>query len=129
MVSYCFQSRFAEAVRSGAKTQTIRKERKRPSRHAKPGERITLYDGHRGNAVLIGEAQCLSVTPIIIEAARVVEDPCPTTAPKIIQGTRALNAFARRDGFDSWELLRRWFVEQYGDGDFHGVLIAWELIR
>lgn len=46
MVAYNFQARFAPLVESGRKTITIR-TRGTARRHARPGDRVQLYTGHR----------------------------------------------------------------------------------
>ena len=47
MVAYAFQERFADKVARGEKTQTIRAPRAGKSKHAAPGERVTLYKNMR----------------------------------------------------------------------------------
>ena len=59
-----FKREFAEAVRSGAKRQTIRARRKRPFRI---GDVLYLYTGLRTKKCRkLGEAECILVAPVTI---------------------------------------------------------------
>lgn len=133
MVAYSFKQRFANPILYGLgltpvgesdplfKRQTIRADRKR---HARPGEELQLYTGMRTkHCHLIGRARCISVDPIEIHvlAGRVI-----IRQTSIISG-RALDDFARADGFKMWGEMREfWHVEHPGQHVFTGVLIKWE---
>lgn len=118
MVAYNFQVRFADAVASGAKTQTIRATREGRSRHARPGEALQLYTGLR------------------TKKARKLVDPdpiCTTSTYCNIHHTGItlgnhpnmdLDDFARRDGFKDFADMKEWFGETHGL-PFIGTLIAW----
>jgi hypothetical protein len=54
MVAFNFQRQFVDAIRSGAKTQTIRRNAR-----CETGDTLQLYTGQRTkNCVLIGTAAC-----------------------------------------------------------------------
>lgn len=93
-----FQARFAAAVESGQKRQTLRRPRKTPIR---PGDTLRLYTGlmHKG-ARLLREVECVFVEPI-----------CFTEC-----GAYGYNVhdFAKADGFKDWWEMRNWFHKQYG---------------
>jgi hypothetical protein len=121
VVAYSFRPRFVEAIAQGAKRQTIRADRKR---HAQPGEELQLYTGMRTKQCrLIGRATCesvhhVSLLPFRFQQGRVRVDGYPE---------RALDAFARRDGFADWDdLCDFWSEAHRGEsGLFEGVLIKW----
>ena len=113
-----FQPRFADLVRSGAKTQTIRRDRKHP---IKVGDQLSLrrWTGkpYRSKQEVLGAAQC------------VAEIPCLIYEYGAMVGTNlAVNAegFALKDGFASFEEMREWFDSTHGL-PFSGTLIRWRL--
>jgi uncharacterized protein YqfB (UPF0267 family) len=120
MVAYSFKERFAEPITSGTKRQTIRAERKR---HARPGEVLQLYQGMRTrHCRLILRAQCLDVKPIRIDLV----EQTVTAGIECINTRKALDAFARRDGFSDWDDMHDfWMIEHSGKETFSGVLITW----
>ncbi len=125
MVAYSFKDRFAEAIREGWKTQTIRGRR---DRHARPGEKISLYTGMRTKQCRkIADAICTEVMKITLMfdqdgvIDRIVTDDVPV---------RDLDAFAARDGFvDVDDMSAFWRTEHGPVGVFHGVLIEWAAPR
>ncbi|MGF3028101.1 hypothetical protein ACQVP2_35600 [Methylobacterium aquaticum] len=119
MVAYNFQGRFVPAIRSGLKRHTIRAERGGRSRHARPGERVQLYQGLRTrHARLIAEPVCAEVWPVRLDLGGHVEigiDPCLD-----------LDAFAVADGFRDWvDLCAFWRRQHPGVVVFSGVMIRW----
>ena len=119
MVAYNFQARFAEAVASGRKTQTIRATREGRSRHAKPGDPLQLYTGLRTKAA----RKLRTPDPICIRSTycNIHETGVTTgTNPKI-----DLDAFAQNDGFADFADMKAWFRETHGL-PFIGQLIVWE---
>jgi len=121
MVAYSFNRRFVGHIRSGAKTQTVRAERKR---HARQGEALQLYTGMRtSNCKLIGRATCAGVEPIRFDfdAQEVTIGGNP---PMVELGD--LDAFAQRDGFDDFRgLVEFWREHHSGVQQWEGVLIRW----
>lgn len=138
MVAYSFKARFVGRIETGlrirtdedftlqhpAKTQTIRAIGKR--RHARPGENVQLYYAQRTKQCRqIGTGLCTS------------SDPCELNFKRnrvVIRGggrvthalARALNAFARADGFHDWDdLVAFWAHEHPGIFIFDGQLIRW----
>lgn len=120
MVAYSFRPRFVDLIASGAKRQTIRADRKR---HALAGEELQLYTGMRTRSCrLIGRAPCVHVGPVQIDLrAAIVETP-----EHRYSSETGLDVFARRDGFQDWYDMRRfWLAEHPGTPIFSGVLIVW----
>lgn len=46
---------------------------------------------------------------------------------KVILIDKKLNEFANRDGFESWEEMKEWFLKKYKRPVFHGKLIWFEV--
>ena len=117
MVAYNFQHQFAEAVESGRKRQTIRAPLK-DGRHAKPGDQLQLYTGMRSKACRkLRDAVCHDSCRIRVEA-----DKIWTFGPQELH--LDLQAWAKRDGFESWADMRAFFEASHGL-PFDGVLISW----
>lgn len=127
MVAYNFQTRFADAVASGKKHQTIRAPRK-DGRHALVGDRLQLYTGMRRKScrkLVEPDPVCVSVYQIRISATALqlcgatldldCADPWRGEFPNLI---------ARRDGFANFREMRDWFDETHGL-PFDGFLITW----
>ena len=124
MVAYNFQSRFADQIRSGKKTHTVRRNSKR--RHARKGERLQLYTGMRTKAC----AKILDIDPVCIDALpiEIVIDADSKWITSITIGgvpVRSLNRFARADGFISLAEMSGFFLAMHGPGVFRGTLIEW----
>jgi len=111
-----FSKQFADAVESGAKRQTIRRKRKRPT---KAGDTLHLYTGMRTKACQkLRKVTCRSVTNIVIHPGLIV----------MLNG-RSLtwieaNELARGDGFGGLIEFHYFFDKRYGL-PFEGVLIEW----
>ncbi len=143
MVAYSFKPFFVPQIEMGLKRQTIRSNR---DRHARPGERVQLYQGMRTKHCrkIIADQICTAVVPVeillsdLIDAivARVAIDGRPLLYHEI-------EHFARLDGFapelleDSLprklrgrtarETMGRFWRDAHGDvSRFEGVLITWE---
>jgi len=114
-----FLARFADAVESGEKRQTIRRVRKHP---IKPGDKLYLKTGMRTNHCrALGLVTCASITPV-----RLGSGPFATRVEldgRLLSITEA-PALARADGFAGIEEMLRWFYGQYSL-PFDGVLIRW----
>jgi hypothetical protein len=121
MVAYSFKGRFAEPIRTRAKFQTIRADRKR---HARPGETLQLYTGMRTRSCkLIASATCVNVAPIRLTfgARHSVELFGRTTISRA-----ELDHFAVMDGFADWHDMRLfWAVAHPAVTEFEGVLVRW----
>jgi hypothetical protein len=125
MPAYNFQSRFADAVADGRKTQTIRAPRK-DGRIPKVGQTAYLYTGMRSSAARkLGEGMIVEVHNISIfhHIGIVVETEGQTV---LLQKTETLNAFAKSDGFLNWQEMVDWFSATHGL-PFVGHLIMWVL--
>jgi hypothetical protein len=116
MTAYNFKQQFAEAVESGAKRQTLRRPRRRPTQ---PGDRLRLYTeqltkGRRGRR----EVTCTQVLPIHLDRDSV-------WASGMRLSETALTWLALADGFESGEQLLAFFDRLYGlPVDLE--LITWE---
>lgn len=127
MVAYSFKARFADAIASGRKRQTVRANRKR---HARPGELLQLYMGMRTRHCrkLVADPVCRSV-----EAIRINVDEDGRLAiglPTKGGNARFLNRsdrqrFAEADGFSSEADMHAFWATEHGYGLFEGVLISW----
>lgn len=124
MVAYSFKSQFVMPILAGAKRQTIRAPRKGRSRHARPGDDLQLYTAMRTKyCTMIGRAQCCAVFTVTLDFT---PDNRVMTAGTVLASGRALDEFARMDGFADWiELRTFWAKEHPGANYFNGVLIRW----
>jgi hypothetical protein len=121
-----FQHRFADAVQSGVKRQTIRPARQRP---VNAGDSLSLRKwkgkAYRSQQIEIATAKCIETARIeITQHGVIVENE---TGSEVRGGAESLHDFAKADGFESWGHMRDWFKETHGL-PFHGVLIRWELL-
>ena len=125
MVAYSFQARFEEAVRRGAKDQTIRKHRRPPARHARVGEEIALWTGLRTpQARLLGRATCTGLYPISLRFGLGTVAHVRIGAKQLMG--EQLDDFARQDGFRDAREMSAWFGETHGSLSFDGVLVMWK---
>ncbi len=110
-----FLAQFAEPVKTGKKTSTIRAKRKRP---IKPGDRLYLYTGMRTKQCdKLKETNCLSVYDIMIDDGRIEIDGRPLSATVALM-------LARRDGFEFVTDLVSFIKNRHGL-PFYGDLIEW----
>ena len=125
-----FQKRFAPAVSVGEKVQTIRPPRK--GKPFLPGEEISLrvWTGapYRSPQEEIRRAEVIRVTAIAIDARFLNLGGLVTLDEGRPLERVDLDAFARRDGFRSWEELLSWFREAHGL-PFWGELIKWRIVE
>lgn len=113
-----FQKQFADAVKSGSKSQTIRAPRKHP---IKRGDTLYLYTGLRTkNAELLRKVECESVSEITISNHRVDF----VGGFFWLSGRDSLESFAINDGFKNWVEMIEWFDKTHGL-PFKGTLIEW----
>lgn len=130
MVAYSFKSQFAMPIINGTKLQTIRAQGKR--RHARPGEPLQLYTGMRTkHCHKIIEPDPVCDTVIAIEIA---VEPERITSIHLLTGLyvggtflgeRAMEKFAKHDGFTDLADMHKFWLENHGAGHFKGVLITW----
>lgn len=74
MVAYGFKKFFSPQIESGHKRQTVRGNR---DRHARPGERVQLYEGLRTQYCrkIIADPVCTHVVPIEIVVSDLINEP------------------------------------------------------
>jgi hypothetical protein len=113
-----FQERFAEAVTSGEKRQTIRRVRKRP---IKVGDELFFYTGQHNQCRYLTRRLCRRVSPIQITDAGIY---IVRNALEAYPSVAGAGGIAQKDGFRDWPEMREWFRARYGL-PFHGVLIEW----
>lgn len=119
-----FQPRFAELVRSGEKTQTIRT---RPKRMPEPGDIIDCrqWEGrpYGSPQVKLGEHEITGVfTLALTDSVIGINGAVWNLATDARSG---FDGFARQDGFEDWADMVRWFRETH-DLPFSGILIDWK---
>lgn len=123
MVAYSFRARFIDPIVAGTKTQTIRAPRK--SWHVRAGGKMQLYSAMRTkHCRAIGTATCLMVSPITIKFG----DGLVSCGDELIYTKPALDAFAVRDGFQSWaDMKNYWHLlhKNTPQSEFDGFLIIW----
>jgi hypothetical protein len=116
VVAYNFQARFADAIASGTKTQTIRAPRK--NGHVEVGNPVQLYTGLRTKKVRKlrdPDPVCIRSTYCHINEQGITFGNYPPTD---------LDQFARLDGFANFDDMKNWFRETHGL-PFIGQLIEW----
>jgi hypothetical protein len=113
-----FKKQFADKVRMGIKTQTIRAKRK-DGKDPKVGDKLYLYTGMRTSSCeKLGEAVVKSVFDIVISPDGDV------TLNKYRLSLSELSELARLDGFESLVDFADFF--DHGNGKaFKGLLIEW----
>lgn len=116
MVAFNFSPEFAEAVASGEKCQTVRK-----TARAKKGTILQLYTGQRTKKCrLLREAECLYVDYVHIS-------PFGLTVGDTERHEGNAEAFAHRDGFQSYAAMVDWFTKKYGQTHFVGYVHRWKV--
>ncbi len=119
MVAYNFAAQFADEVRSGRKSMTIRTARQ--NGHAVVGDELQLYTAMQTkNCRLLKRATCIFAASIVIERLRIIVDGRVMSDP---------DELARADGFTDFERMKTWFTKHYGLPSIHqpfrGELICW----
>jgi hypothetical protein len=118
MPAYNFKSRFAEAVKTGAKRTTIRKPRKRPT---VARDILILYTGLRTKKCrLIGVFLCESVQLVTLYPFDNDMDIDGMPGCRI-----AIEGIASSDGFESADAFFEFFRSTYGEKRLAMELITW----
>lgn len=117
MIVKMFKPAFSDAVRSGAKKQTVRPI---PKRMPKVGTPISLREWtgapYRSPQRGLRESTITAVHMIEIRPGSINVDLKPV----------ARDEFAKADGFEDFSRMRDWFTETHGALPFTGILIKWE---
>lgn len=122
MAAFSFKKRFVDQVRNGSKRQTIRALRKYPVRI---GETLHLFYAQRTKyCEKLRQEICTGVHAVTIvfnsRNNKVIVDR------REISELKALNAFAKQDGFSNWFDMRDFWIENHpGKSYFKGILIKW----
>lgn len=122
MVAISFKKQHANQVESGKKLMTIR-----PTKRVKAGDKLQLYTGMRTQGCRkLRDAVCVGVDSVSITP----DGPFfgqPGWWPK------DKNAFAERDGFQSYAEMYAFFRSEYGqyepDYIFNGYAIMWSAVE
>lgn len=121
MTALNFQSRFADAVASGRKTQTVRAPWKDGRIPFREGKHLQLYTGMRTKQCRrLGDAICTGVSVVRIDHWTMQINSYQQSIP-------AANRFAVDDGFENFDQMVTWFRETHGI-PFNGYLIKWRLL-
>lgn len=122
MAIYNFKPQFADPIRSGAKTQTIRARGKR--KPPKVGDLAHCYTGLRTQHVcLLGAFPIVRVDSISISSAsRTVSVPTNGTWRPMDEAE--IERLARHDGFASADEFFAFFTREHG-GTLSGYLVQW----
>lgn len=117
-----FKPQFAPLVEAGSKRQTVRPT---PKRMPKPGDRISLrcWSGapYRSKQRVLREAEITEVHDVRIDAHGV----CLYEQRSGAGWAPDREAFAKADGFRSWDQMRAWFEETHAL-PFVGVVLYWQ---
>jgi hypothetical protein len=123
-----FQKQFAEAVRSGKKSQTIRAIWTNPEMQRNlfvPGATVYLWTGMRSKSrVKLGEAVIDNILPVTINHSTAQIHFPNGLISVMIAGEMSIEHFAQEDGFKGWNEMCDWFDKTHGL-PFMGLLIHW----
>jgi hypothetical protein len=133
-----FKPRFADMVRRGVKTQTVRPV---PKRMPAAGDLIECryWSGkpYRSKQEWCAEGRIVRVCQAIVCEHEILIgegiEGAPMGGGVVVERWASgefpdKEEFARADGFDSWEEMREWFRVEHGL-PFTGILIQWELLQ
>lgn len=119
MVSFTFKPEFVPLIHSGEKFQTIRS-----GMRCQPGDTMHLFTGLRTKQCQrIGEAVCVETFPVMFR-----ENSFHTGLNnKVIhmKDPDLLLAFAKADGFKTWDQCHEFFRQQY-EFPFTGYVHRWD---
>jgi hypothetical protein len=123
MTAFSFKRRFVNPILEGTKGGTIRADRKDGLLPA-IGTELQLYTAMRTvQCALIMRTPCIAVLPIALYLkgrTRIV------AAGQVWRGAKALDRFARFDGFGDFADMRDFWREEYEAlKDFHGNWTKW----
>lgn len=117
MPAFNFKKEFVDDVLSRRKRGTIRAKRRHQPR---VGQKAYLFYGMRTNKCRrLGNFEILSVVPITIDHGTVVYGTPEFTT--VLGDLGDLNLFAIKDGFDDWNAMITFFIQNYSlpfEGDF-----------
>lgn len=148
MVAYGFQPMFVDGIVARTKRQTIRGHRKR---HARPGERVQLYQGLRTRSCrkLIPDPVCVGLDEVRFDlralsgvdpeegrpdwrdAVKLEVNGIPLQACDLTDYYAGVDGFVARkcqDGhlISPFEHMTRWWLYEHGPVLFEGLAIRWE---
>lgn len=119
-----FKPRFAELIRSGAKRQTIRPT---PKRMPEFGDIIDCrqWSGlpYRSKQIRLGEFEVSGVGTVFL-SERACEYHLDGRIFIGLKHAPMARDLAQADGFDSFDDMLQWFIENHGL-PFGGILIKW----
>ena len=122
-----FKPQFVEPIKAGTKIHTIREDKKG---RWKPGMKIQFWCGNPRNVKAkphqFQSGICTDVKEIIIDFKHndILIVNKLNEKNTILTGISKLDEFARNDGFENWENMKKWFLNEYpGITFFEGKLI------
>ncbi len=131
MPAYSFKPQFVEPIRAGTKGGTIRAERRhpnisRPGGHARVGEMLSLYFRQRHpTGFLIRKPTCIATEPIHLNFRWDRVETRDDTHSLVVMMRGQLDPFARFDGFECWDEMRRFWTAPEHTEVFRGWHIRW----
>lgn len=117
MVAFNFSPEFVPMVETRIKRQTIRR-----TARAKPGDALQLYTGQRTKAC----RKLLDPDPICTLVDYVSIRPDYLTLGNTDKHEGGADDFARRDGFENYAAMVKWFENKYGKPYFQGYVHVWK---
>lgn len=129
MNCFSFQPRFVEPILAGTKDQTIRFPRKVPP---KIGGTMHLFTGMRTKAckkiatVTCTEILTIEISPFLFKGY--VHLTAANDDTSILSEDWQLEAFAKRDGFFSWDDMCIFWQETHGALLFQGEVYRWDAL-
>lgn len=126
-----FKPQFVEPIKAGTKIHTIREDK---NRRWKPEMKIQFWNGNPRNVKAkphqFESGICTDVKEIIFDFvhSEILILQSKNSDRLIFNGITDLNEFSRNDGFEDWQSLKQWFIDQYGVKHyFGGYLIYFKL--
>jgi len=116
VVAINFSAQFAADVASGKKRQTIRQ-----TQRAKVGDRLQLYTGQRTKSC----RRLTEADPVVTRTGSIEIDEAGLKYDGHYQTPDTANGYARYDGFENFDQMRKWFFDRYETKRFRGFEIRW----
>jgi len=127
-----FNPQFIEPIKAGTKIHTIRADKKG---RWKPGTKIHFWKGNpRNKHQLPYQFQSGICTDVKFVMLDFIENDVLVLSTKfkgtnkLLTGISKLDEFAVNDGFENWECMKQWFLDEYPEIKvFEGKLIYFKL--
>lgn len=129
MIEYDVDPQFADAVKAGSKTATIRRMRLKPRRHARLGEPIEIWAMQGKYRTMIRRAECSELQGVFLHLAANVVRVGPITAHRATWAPlkpaqrRRLAEITGHPG--GWKEAAAAYAARYGRDPFTGTIVHW----